>query len=285
MNQIIEKISWIPYKFLIKIKKRKNPLNLDFNKIGINKKFKFHISLEDEGLSSQLNTFGFREPINVKYFYNFIKKEDKVMDIGANLGLFTILSENAKKIVCVEPLKQAIPILKKNIEENGLKNKINIVNAAVGNNKKLLIEVNPALNLSGATLMTTSKTQEVKCFTLKALANKYDTNTIKIDVEGYEYEILYKKIPKIINRIAIEFHTALLGKEKVKKLLNYFEDENFKVKYLIEDLPIRLYPFHNFIKKIGLLKKITYVKKNLRPKECLQYINKGRKVKYLFLER
>ena len=286
MNQIIETISWIPFKLLEKISQNnKEIIYLDFNNLGINKKFKFNISKDDEGLSSQLKAFGFREPLNLEYYYKFVDSSDNILDIGANIGLFTILSENAKSIVCVEPLKQTMPLLKKNVLENNLSKKTKIVNAAVGKSGNLIIEVNKKLNLSRIVNKKNKNTYEVKSFELKEIIKKYKSTFLKLDVEGYEYEILYKKIPKKINKISMEFHTALLGNKKVKKLINYFEEETFNVKYFIEDLPIRLYPFHNFLKKTGLIKKITYIKKDLRPKECLQYINKGRKVKYLFLER
>ena len=286
MNHIIEKISWIPFNLLEKIKQNeKNFINLNLRKLGINRVFKFHLSNKDEGLSSQLKAFGLREPLNLEYYYKFVEPSDIVLDIGANIGLFTILSEKAKKIICIEPLKQAIPILKKNISENGLSKKTEVINAAVGKKGKLLIEVDKKLNLSRIVDKKNKNTYEIKSFNLKELTKKYKSNMLRLDVEGYEYEILYKKIPKEITKISLEFHTALLGGKKVKELLAYFGKEKFKVKFFIEDLPIRLYPFHNFLKKTGLIKNLVYIKKNLNPEECLSYINKGRKVKYLFLER
>ena len=286
MNQIIEKISWFPFKLIEKIKQnKKNFIDLKLKKTGINRKFRFYVSKNDEGLSSQLKAFGFREPVNIEYYYKFIDSSDIVLDIGANIGFFTILSENAKKIICVEPLKQAIPLLKKNIKANNLENKTKVVNAAVGEKGKLIIEVDKKLNLSRIVRKKNKNTYEIESFDLKSLVKKYKSNMLRLDVEGYEYEILCKKIPKEIKKISIEFHTELLGKRKVKELFDYFEKEGFKVKYFIEDLPIRLYPFHNFLKKINLIKRFTYVKRNLTLKEGFSYVNKGRTVKYLFLER
>lgn len=286
MNSIIEKISWIPSNLIKKVKNNpKKFINLDLKKVGVNKKFKFYISEVDEGLSTQLNVFGFREPLNIEYHYKFIEKEDIVLDIGANIGIFTILSENAKKIICIEPLKQAIPILEKNIEANNLSGKTEVINAAIGKKGKLIIEVDKKLNLSRIVDKKNKNTYEIKSFELKYIVKKYNPNTLRLDVEGYEYEILFKKIPEEIKKISIEFHTALLGKKKSKELLYYFGNENFKVKYFIEDLPIRLYPFYNFLKKTKLIKKVTYVKKNLKIEDIVPLITKGRKVKYLFLER
>jgi len=286
MNPIIEKISWMPFEFIKKIKySKKDFVKFNMNQLGVNKSFNLFLSKNDEGLSTQFVVFGFREPLNLKYSYEFVNSSDKVLDIGSNIGLFPLLSENAKEIVCVEPLKEAIPLLKKNIEANNLKKKTKIINAAIGKKGRLILEVDKKLNLSKIVDKPNKYTYEIKSFNLKDMVKKYNSNLIRMDVEGYEYEILHKKIPKKITKISLEFHTALLGKKKVKELLDYLENEKFKVKFLIEDLPIRLYPFHNFLKKVGLIKNLTYIKKNLRPKECLSYINKGRTVKYLFLER
>ncbi len=281
---MIEQMSWLPYKACeLLFDSEEEVINIDLK--GIDKKFYFHVSSEDKGLSTQLRVFGFREPINLEYYYKFIEKDDVVLDIGANVGLFTVLSHNAKRIICVEPLEQVIPILKKNILENNLQNKTKILNCAIGEKGTLILEVDKKLNLSRIVNKKNKNTFEVESFKLKEIVEKHNPNTLRLDVEGYEYEILYNKIPKSIKKISLEFHTELLGKKKVKDLLRYFKDEGFLVKYFVEDLPIRLYPFHDILKKIGLIKKLTYVKENLDLGMQMILINKGRSVKYLFLNR
>jgi len=106
-----------------------------------------------------------------------------------------------------------------------------------------------------------------------------------MDVEGYEFEILKKGIPKNINKISMEFHTALMGKEKSIKLLRILEKEGFKVLKLVEDLPLRLYPFYTILERVRFINKFSYVKENLFPSECIPYIFKGRYIKYMFLKR
>ena len=216
-NQILEKISWIPHDVLRKIKyKRKNFIKLDLNKIGINRKFNFYLSKDDEGLSSQLIVFGFREPINLKYSYEFVKDSDNVLDIGSNIGLFPLLSENAKKIICIEPLKEAIPILRKNIEANKLSDKTKIINAAVGKRGKLILEVDKKLNLSKIVDKRTENSYEIKSFELKELVKKYKSNLLRMDVEGYEYEILFNKIPKEVKKITLTSKQSLANGDKAK---------------------------------------------------------------------
>lgn len=76
-----------------------------------------------------------------------------------------------------------------------------------------------------------------------------------------------------------------MGNEKSIALLKRFQKEGFKVSKLIEDLPLRLYPFHNILRNTGLINRFTYIKENLLPLECPPHILKGRSIKYLFLKR
>jgi len=286
MSKFIEKITWLPYNILCKIKDDKKEFaELDLRRIGINRKFRIKTSPEDEGSSAQLRVFKIREPVNSKYYYKFVDKEDIVLDLGANIGDTSILSSRAKKIIAVEPLQQAILYLKENLIINDLEDKSEVLRMAVGEKGRLLLEENKKLNWSKIVDKPNEKTQTVRSEPLAYFVKKYKTNFLRMDVEGYEYEILYNKIPKQINKISIEFHTALLGDDKVDKLLEYFDREGFKARYIIEDLPIRLYPFLWILGKTRLINKFTYVKKDQNLLDNINLIKKGRAQKYLFLER
>jgi len=284
--RIIEKISWIPYNIIYnRESKKQNPIKLNLGGIGIKKNIIFHVIDNDEGLSKQLRLFGFREPLNWKKYYYFVDEEDIVLDVGANIGLFSILSKNAKKIICVEPIRECIPILEKNLDSNKLLNKSIIINMAVGKKGRLWLERDTHINLSKVVQKRTKNTQKIKSELLEYFTKKYKTNLVRMDVEGYEYEILKQGIPKRINKIAMEFHAGLLGNKKIKEILQLFHKEKFKVRYIVEDLPLRLYPFYKILKKTRLIKFFTYVKKDLNPLDCYHLIIKGRSIKYLFLKR
>lgn len=285
-NPLMEKISWLPYNLLCRIKDNKaEPTEMDLRKIGINKKFPILTSAKDEGSSSQLRVFKIREPVNSEYYWNFVDENDIVLDLGANIGDTSVLSSKAKKIIAVEPLQRAIAYLKENLKINGIDEKSEVLGMAVGKKGWLFLEEHEKLNWSKIVDEPNERTQKVRSEPLSYFTNKYNTNLLRMDVEGYEYEILYKKIPKEINKISIEFHTKILGKEKAEELIDYFYNEGFIVETLIEDLPIRLYPFHNLLRKTNLIKKFTYVKRNLNKGDVLKLINDGRAQKYLFLRR
>ena len=270
-------LSWLLYRKVMNNVKMEDSINVNLNKIGINKEFKFNIIKEDEGLSKQLTAFRFREPLNWKNYYDYVESKDIVLDIGANIGLFSILSCKAKEIICVEPVEECMPILKKNLENNNME--AIIINKAVGENVK--IEKAEHINLS----KVSDNGVLVESETLKELCDKHNPTLLRMDVEGYEYEILKEGIPACIKKICLEFHTDLLGNEKVIELINIFEKNNFKIDIMIEDLPLRLYPYYNFLKLTGLIKLITYKKENLSYDKARKLVFKGRGIKYFLLSR
>ena len=270
-------LSWLLYRRVMNNVKVKDSINVDLNKIGINKKFKFNIIKKDEGLSKQLTAFKFREPLNWKNYYDYVENKDIVLDIGANIGLFSILSCKAKKIICVEPVEECMPILKKNLKDNNME--AIIINKAVGKNVK--IEKSEHINLS----KVSDNGVLVESETLKKLCDKYNPTLLRMDVEGYEYEILKEGIPACVEKICLEFHTNLLGGFKVIELLKIFQNNNFDIDIMIEDLPLRLYPYYNFLKLTGLIKLVTYKKENLSYNKAMELVFKGRGIKYFLISR
>lgn len=259
-------------------------INLQLKKIGIPEDLKFYISEDDEGLSKQLEENGFREPHNSKGVYEFTNKEDVVLDIGANLGYFTLLSKNAKKIIGIEPIPQAIPILKKNISINELDKKAEVKNMAVGKRKEqLFIEVNKSLNLSGIVSKKNSRTKKIHSNNLTYFIEKYDANSLRMDVEGYEYHILLNKIPGKVNKISLELHSTVLSKKQIKELMTYFEKEGFKVKRYISCFPKSLEKYYLSIKKLRLEKLFVSEKKNISMKECTKIVTQYEKNPLMYL--
>lgn len=281
-------LSWLPYNAFCKIRDsgmKANEVCVDLREYGVNKKFRLSLPTGDSGLSRQLRIFGFREPLNCRCYVNFVDENDVLLDIGANIGFFVMLGSRAKKIVCVEPLTNVIELLQSNIRLNELPDKCTIVNAAVGPKGKLLLEINAHLNLSKIVQARNENTIEVDSIPLRDLVKEHSANAIRLDVEGFEYDLLHNQIPDSVNKISMEFHTELMGKDKSSQLLKYLKDEGFQLRFFVEDVPLRLYPIVHITKNPSILRFISYIKQNLDIEDVTDLVSSGRSLKYLYLER
>jgi len=286
-NRFLEYLSWIPMKVYSKVcgsyfPGEGNKLVIDLNKIGIDDSFNFYVNDEKEmgSLSSELRCFRIREPNNLKHYVKFIEKEDVLLDVGAHFGFFSVLGKKAKKIIAIEPIKECFYLLNKNLKENNLTDKTKVFNLALGNEKYLKMDQEGSSNLSKVNAKGKIK---VKCKDLNYFAENFDTNLLKLDIEGYEYEIfMNQEVPKKINKITMELHICLIGIEKSREIIEKLYKQGFYVKYLIEDMPLRFYPF---IQWKWLFNKLTWCKEDLTLKDALRDIEIGRGIKYVYLVR
>jgi len=122
-----------------------------------------------------------------------VNKDSVVIDVGANIGYYTLLlAKFAKKVYAFEPDTENFEILKKNVEENNLKNVV-LVNKAVGEKsyKGYLIKDkenfgNHKFNPSKSPF---DKGDLISCISLDTYI-KEKIDLIKIDVQGYEPKVL-----------------------------------------------------------------------------------------------
>ena len=194
---------------------------------------------------------------NEKKIYNIKKilKNEKntcLIDIGANIGSVTLpLAKlfDRSSIISIEPTKYAYNKLKLNLELNSkLKKRIKTFNYFISNNRKKVKYVHSSWNFSkdeskhkihfGSLKKTSDKSVSLDNLIKKI---KKKINFIKIDVDGYELEVLksgYKFISKYRPIIHIEFAPYLhknFGYSTdelinfIKKKIHYdFYNENFK---------------------------------------------------------
>ena len=200
----------------------------------------FSLSLDAKGYKH----YGHLHFSGEKTFVRSIKKEIKLsIDIGANVGDYTklLLKETDSKIISFEPLKDAFKDLEKIKDQ--YKDRLDIYNIALGaeskkqdiffehgkSEKASLISDLSQLSIIGdrnknKTLIDVKKLDDFeKHFDDKKI------DLIKIDTEGYEYEVL-KGSEKILNKhkpkfIQIEFGWHHLIKNRslynMSQLINF----------------------------------------------------------------
>jgi len=142
------------------------------------------------------------EPVLVRYCKKLINKNRDVIDVGANVGFFTVMfAKNiceGKKVLSIEPTRKALKRLYRNIEQNHVQENV-IIFEGVASNITGSVEIktidgkeeysslgvmdHPAISKEEYVL------EEVKSLTVDGLVKEYslDPGFMKVDVEGAEY--------------------------------------------------------------------------------------------------
>lgn len=169
-------------------------------------------------------------------------REMVVVDVGANLGFFTLYAKSIfpdAKVYCIEPLQENYAFLLKNVSMNGqIKDSLTTLNVA-------LWSESGSLTLSGSKnekfptgASVLSKKDEVIKYQVSALGfedlfSRYglaEISFLKLDCEGAEYDILYQCNQANLERvhsIVIEVHEGAGDRENAEALSSFLNKSGF----------------------------------------------------------
>lgn len=148
-------------------------------------------------------------------YLNYLKiyPEDRVLDIGANIGAFAARVRGmAKSVVCFEPDKRNYKLLNKNKGVISTKGSITTISCAVTrhDNEDVKLYRNQGTNYGSHSLipMRGRRGRKVPGMSIEEVFVKLGGfEIVKIDIEGYEYSLLQDFIlPWPVTQLAIEFH-------------------------------------------------------------------------------
>ena len=162
---------------------------------------------------------------------------DIVIDIGAYVGMFTVkastLVGETGLVVAIEPAENNLSLLRQNTAG---KRNVRIISKAVssciGKAKLYISDASPCHSL----INSHKKYTEIETITIDALVSQLKLSRvdfIKIDAEGFEYEIL-KGAESVLSgkklKLAIAaYHDLPNGKHEMPKLVSYLEARGFNV--------------------------------------------------------
>jgi len=241
-------------------------------------KFLFTISVRDRGLSRQLFTNNWREYTSTLYLLeDFLGTDEVVIDIGANLGYFALIEAAFSKnnlVYALEPVPDAFTLLQFNIALNRLSNIFGYRLGISDSDGTKDITVSEFLNWSTfnkdfarfiCSTQTNVRSIPVEVLKLSTFYERYmekPPTMVRMDVEGYEYEIFngnrdfFEKYPL---KIFLEFHTNLLGKAKSLEILKLLSNSGYVLERLISNLE---YCLHELVfkppKGRGYSRKISF---------------------------
>lgn len=257
--------------YYTKYKAEKRRKNKDF-KVKIHDRI-IEVNPNDNGLSTELLVFGSHEPDTTKFVSNYIKNEMICVDIGANIGYYSILYNKkvgkTGKVISIEPSPINFRFLRKNLENQQIKNFI-CLNVACGDiegnvefcldsraNKCFVIDNNSQIPPNSKIISVPVKTVD------NIIANEKleKVDFIKIDVEGYELNTIQgslNTIRKFKPTVQIEIHFPKIGLKKTREIFNFFKEENFEIIFYNKEI------YNNFKKskpseKLNLSELIDYL--------------------------
>lgn len=179
------------------------------------------------GTIDSLNLFDIDELIIFSFYFVNRGKYKKVMDIGANIGLHTVvLSKCGYEVFAFEPDPQHYQVLKRNIELNEGK-AIHANNAAVSNKSGQMEFIRVLGNTTGSHLAGSKKNPygELEKFQVAVVdINQYinEMDLIKLDAEGHEKEIILST--KIDNWLNTDSFVEIENEENANAIYNFFKD-------------------------------------------------------------
>lgn len=249
----------LPLFFKYKISKFKKEMVKDV--FYDNKKFRIIINPKNGYLDAQIYTGGLYEKHIVREIINNTKEGDVCIDVGANIGHHTIImSQNVKdtgKVYAYEPIPKIKEQMEKSLSLNNIKN-VDTIQIALSDKEEVL-ELNICKeSIASSSLVNIMSTGEKITIQTKTLDSyNYDrVDFMKIDVEGFEYNVLLgaeKTIAKNKPTIIIEYspiYYRTSNPSHSKEILSFFKKYNYTILDL-EDNKKEITNIESFIKEFA----------------------------------
>lgn len=144
---------------------------------------------------------GLHEFYDMGFLLHFMRKEDLFVDIGANIGSYTILAsaQVGCRTIAVEPVPTTFGCLKNNISLNNIEDKVTALNIALGSAPG---KISFTSNLDTMNHVSNNNLENdivVDVSKLDSILNDVFPSLIKLDVEGFESEVINGASQTLLN--------------------------------------------------------------------------------------
>lgn len=203
-------------------------------------KLKLHL---DDWIQQNLFFLNSYETTELKFLKNNLKSDSTFIDIGANIGLFSLTASNIiknGKIVSFEPFSKNLDTFQTNISLNNKKN-IKIEKIAIGaENGEINLYYNEKEQNLGMVSIHKTKDSNAEKTKLQTLDSYVENNAIqnidfiKIDIEGNEFSALQGMASVLKKQNPVLLIEILTQKEK-DLIVPFLEKLGYQKYYLYDN--------------------------------------------------
>lgn len=231
---------------------------------------KLYVDTRDLSLTPHLLLDGYWESWITKLFLNIVKPGMCVVEVGANVGYYSLLAASQVGIngslYTFEANPRMYDLLRKNLDINGFLSIANYINKAV-TNRIGIIEFAVFKEYLGSSFISSLSKQEIAKYPTEiikvestsldvALGNNIRVDILKIDAEGSEPLIIKGAYNLLKNnhdiKLIIEFNISNFEKEsQAYEYLKSLRDMGFKINLITEDSLVKLVKDQELVNQPG----------------------------------
>ncbi len=158
-----------------------------------------------------------------KLFCDAILPGSTVLDVGANIGVFTLLAaKRGARVYAIEADPENARMLKHHVELNGYSDKVTVFEIGASDRDQVLPLYRNAANSGGSTLYGTGEAVDIRCRSIDSL-NLPPIDVCKMDVEGGEWAALQGMSATISRspdfKLLVEYSSSYAGSARVLEFL------------------------------------------------------------------
>ena len=135
---------------------------------------------------------GLYEFEEMAFLLHVLKKSDLFIDVGANVGIYTLLASKVNKAesISFEPSKETFNRLVEHIELNNIKDRVKLINRAIGDAHQLVYITKGKGQQNHIQFSPSEDAEKTNLVTLDDTIALDKAALLKIDTEGFEERVL-----------------------------------------------------------------------------------------------
>jgi len=196
---------------------------------------------------------GLQDFEEMSFLLHFLREKDLFLDVGANVGAYTVLASGVANCTTYsfEPIDGTYRALTGNVKLNHLEDKVQLYQACVGSDVNE-IPMTQTLDTVNHVEWHSSGDDVIMCSQYRLdqfLKGNQRTTVLKVDVEGFEYEVL-KGLGKYLFKDEIQVVLIELNGSGLR-----FGVEDETIQLYLEEAGFKPMVYRPFERKLGPIEK------------------------------